>query len=90
MVENEVRRRAYSSQINDKGQKMALAKFADTMIGSKDLPAIAAFYTNFLGMEVSNSNDGKSFMILRDPKNKSNTLHRWRPHNSECVTQYSI
>lgn len=47
---------------------MASAKFADTMIGSKNLPATAAFYTTFLGMEISNPGDGKSFMILKDPK----------------------
>lgn len=47
---------------------MANAKFADTMIGSKDLGKTAAFYKSFLGMEVSNPGDGQSFMILKDPK----------------------
>ena len=47
---------------------MASAKFADTMIGSKDLGKTAQFYKSFLGMEVSNPGDGKSFMILKDPK----------------------
>ena len=47
---------------------MASAKFTDTMIGSKDLPATAEFYKKFLGMEISNPGDGKSFMILKDPK----------------------
>src|SRR3989344_1675012 len=47
---------------------MASAKFSDTMIGSKDLPATAEFYRKFLGMEISNPGDGKSFMILKDTK----------------------
>lgn len=47
---------------------MATAKYADTMIGSKDLSKTSEFYRNFLGMEVSNPGDGKSFMILKDPK----------------------
>jgi predicted enzyme related to lactoylglutathione lyase len=47
---------------------MATAKFADTMIGSKDLSKTSEFYKKFLGMEVSNPGDGKSFMILKDPK----------------------
>ena len=47
---------------------MASAKFSDTMIGSKDLEKTAEFYKNFLGMEVSNPGDGKSFLILKDPK----------------------
>lgn len=47
---------------------MSTAKFADTMIGSKDLNKTADFYKNFLGMEVSNPGDGKSFLILSDPK----------------------
>lgn len=47
---------------------MASAKFTDTMIGSRDLVKTAEFYKNFLGMEVSNAGDGKSFVILRDPK----------------------
>ena len=50
------------------GNFMASAKFADTMIGSKDLGKTAEFYKSFLGMEVSNPGDGKSFMILKDPK----------------------
>ena len=47
---------------------MATAKFADTMIGSKDLPKTAEFYKKFLGMEISNPGDGKSFVILKDLK----------------------
>lgn len=47
---------------------MAYAKFADTMIGTKDLTKTSEFYKMFLGMEISNPGDGKSFMILKDPK----------------------
>lgn len=53
---------------------MSLAKFAETMIGSKDLSATAAFYTKFLGMEVFNAGDGKSFITLKDPKTNQNLL----------------
>lgn len=53
---------------------MSLAKFTETMIGSKDLPATAAFYTKFLGMEISNPGDGKSFLILKDPKTNQSLL----------------
>lgn len=53
---------------------MSLAKFAETMIGSKDLSATAAFYTQFLGMEISNPGDGKSFLILKDTKTQQNLL----------------
>lgn len=52
----------------NKGVCMASAKFADTMIGSKDLGKTSEFYKKFLGMEVSNPGDGKTFMILKDPK----------------------
>jgi predicted enzyme related to lactoylglutathione lyase len=48
--------------------KMAMAKYADTMIGSQNLQKTAEFYKSFLGMEISNPGDGKSFMILKDPK----------------------
>jgi predicted enzyme related to lactoylglutathione lyase len=47
---------------------LASAKFADTMIGSKDLSKTSEFYKKFLGMEISNPGDGVSFMILKDPK----------------------
>ena len=51
---------------------MALAKFTDTMIGSKDLGKTVQFYKDFLGMQVSNTGDGKSFIILTDPKTNQN------------------
>lgn len=53
---------------------MSFVKFSETMIGSKDLSATASFYTKFLGMEVSNPGDGKSFITLRDPKTNQNLL----------------
>jgi predicted enzyme related to lactoylglutathione lyase len=53
---------------------MSLAKFTETMIGSKDLSVTAAFYTKFLGMEVSNPGDGQSFITLKDPKTNQSLL----------------
>ena len=53
---------------------MASGKFADTMIGSKDIGKTVEFYTRFLGMEISNAGDGKSFMILKDPKTNQSLL----------------
>lgn len=47
---------------------MSHAKFAETMIGSKNLKATADFYTDFLGMEISNPGDGQSFLTLKDSK----------------------
>lgn len=47
---------------------MASAKFADTMIGSKNIGKTAEFYKKFLSMEISNPGDGKSFVILKDPR----------------------
>ena len=53
---------------------MATAKFADTMIGSKDLAKTAEFYKKFLGMAISNPGDGKSFVILKDVKTSQSLL----------------
>jgi predicted enzyme related to lactoylglutathione lyase len=57
-----------TKQFNTEEHSMLVQKYAETMIGSKNLPATAEFYKKFLGMEVSNPGDGQSFMILADPK----------------------
>lgn len=45
---------------------MASAKFADTMIGSKDMKKTAEFYKTFLGMVPDIENE--FYILLKDPK----------------------